>query len=186
MEVVMFTRSRTLVVLGSLALLISGIILGVVGSRADRGGRVSQFSPMPLSNVNEHFANDPNPEIRNFVSQLSDPSRFDSLPPLMIQTYSDKIRFSIVHAEHRNNVVSELFGFEDGERQIIRTYTFKEGKADICFTIARKEATNEIIDIVYSFNDKIVYVDKNGDGTWDVVKGVSPTAIPPTNNDNGI
>ena len=27
--------------------------------------------------------------------------------------------------------------------------------------------------IVYSFNDNIAYVDENGNGTWDIVRGTS-------------
>ena len=183
----MSKRCCILVVLGSLALFVSGLILGAVGFRAYQGSHKFDFSPMPLSEAEEYFANDPDPEMRNFVRQLSDPSRFDSLPPLVIQTYSDGTRFGIAHEKHRYTLVSELFEYKGDEMQINRTYGFKEGGANIRFTITRNAATNEIIDIVYSFSDDIFYVDKNGDGTWDIVKGASfplPMVIQSTANEN--
>ena len=184
----MFTRYRILAALGSLMLFISGLILGAVGFRFDQGECskcISRFSSLPKTDAEEYFENHPDPELQRLVKQLSDPSRVDFLPPLLIQTFSDGKRFSVAN-EKGATIVSELFSTKDSE--IVRYYTFKEGEANILFIIARNAETNEINDIIYSFNDSISYVDKNGDGTWDIVRGTTLPApvIPQANNNEDI
>jgi len=139
---------------------------------------------MPNSEILEYFLeNDPNPEILNFVRQLSDPSRVILLSPLVIRTFDDGKRFSVIHEKHDYVLVSELFGYADGEMQTIRMYHFEEGGANIRFTVARNAMSNEIMNIVYSFNESIVYVDRNGDGTWDIVRGTTlPSPVVPLGN----
>jgi hypothetical protein len=117
----------------------------------------------------------------------NDPSRVDSLTPLSIRTFSDGKRFEITHEKHNYTIASELFVFAGDEKQIVRTYAFKEGGADILFVITRNAETNKVVNVVYSYNNKIVYVDKNGDGTWDIINDTSlptATANSPTENEN--
>ena len=151
---------------------LAGLVFGVAGLRLWQGWQMSNRFKTPKSDLAEYFENDPDLGVRNFVQQLSDPSQAHFLPPLLVQTYNDGERFSIAHKEHRYVLASELFDFSGNGEEMHRVYAFKESDVDILFVIARNIKTNKIMNVHYSFNGSISYFDRNGDGIWDVVKGV--------------
>jgi hypothetical protein len=123
--------------------------------------------------VNE-FINDSDPDVNDFAKQLLDPAKTITIDPLNIEVYEDQKRFTIGHKKHLYNLVSELYYFlPENKKVITRTYSFRENNVDIYLAITRDIETNNLIEIMYSFgNGDKVYIDKNGDGTWDTIKNI--------------
>ncbi|MDR1923543.1 MAG: hypothetical protein LBQ66_04130 [Planctomycetaceae bacterium] len=126
---------------------------------------------MPKSPLAAMFEGD-DPEISDFVKQLSDPSHLYYLPALTTQIYDDTIRFSVYHNQLKHIIASELYGFSDKQKVIIRHYEFKEGSIHVKLHITKDATTGELKEIMYSLGNNIIYIDKDGDGIWDTIKGI--------------
>ncbi|MDR0390300.1 MAG: hypothetical protein LBH59_00195 [Planctomycetaceae bacterium] len=126
--------------------------------------------------INE-FVNDSDPDVSNVAKQLRDPAKTITIDPFTIEVYDDQKRFTIRHEKHLYNLVSELYYFlPDNKRVIARSYFFRENDIDLYLTITRDIETNNLIEIMYSFgNGDKIYIDQNGDGTWDIIKNKTAT-----------
>lgn len=149
----------------------SGILLGYCIGQFRTADEIDVIKP--IDTLMQEFINSSDPEIRNFAMHLNDPVRKITLSPLLIEVYEDQKRFTIQHKQLSYIIASEQYYFiPENQKVMTRTYFFKENNVDMYLAITRDIETNKIIEIMYSFsnnndNKKKIYIDKNGDGTWD-------------------
>ncbi|GHT13746.1 hypothetical protein FACS1894170_10070 [Planctomycetales bacterium] len=148
-------------------------LLVVLGAGVVLGRFAMQFnSPIILSGQNT-ISTVPveadEPRLKYFAEQMSGLIKIFRTPSFQIECSEVNGSYSIMSLEDNCVIVSELHELDtDLSKVITRTYVFNEGKNRIMCAFTRNTATRQLIRCYYGFNDQITYIDRNGDGIWDI------------------